>query len=47
MRWMKVHKALLDISAHLVHLISPANDTVTLHLPDMPCLQAFVHATIV
>jgi hypothetical protein len=26
MRWMKMHKALLDISTRLVHLDSPAND---------------------
>jgi hypothetical protein len=33
MRWMKMHKALLDIFAHLVHLDSPASGRVTLHLP--------------
>jgi hypothetical protein len=28
---MKIHKALLDISARLVHMDSPANGKVTLH----------------
>jgi hypothetical protein len=46
MRWMKMHKALLDISAYLVHLDSPASGKVTLHLPVVPHLQASVHATI-
>jgi hypothetical protein len=46
MRWMKMHKALLDISAHLVHLDSPASGKVTLHIPVVPCLQASVHAAI-
>jgi hypothetical protein len=36
MRWMKMHKALLDISAHLVHLDSPASGKVTLHIPVVP-----------
>jgi hypothetical protein len=47
MRWLKMHKALLDISACLVHLDSPASSKVTLHLHIMPHLQASVHATIV
>jgi hypothetical protein len=46
MRWMKMHKALLDISAHLVHLDSPISSKVTLHLPIMPSLQASVHTAI-
>jgi hypothetical protein len=43
---MKMDKALLDIFAHLVHLDSTASGKVTLHLPIMPCLQAFVHTAI-
>jgi hypothetical protein len=43
---MKIHKALLDTSARLVHLDSPASGKVTLHLPIMPHLQASVHITI-
>jgi hypothetical protein len=35
MRWMKLHKALLDISTHLVHLDSPVNGKVTLELHAM------------
>jgi hypothetical protein len=46
MRWMKMHKALLDISARLVHLDPPASGKVTLHLPVVPHLQASVHTTI-
>jgi hypothetical protein len=46
MRWMKIHKALLDISAPLVHLDSPKSGNVTLHLPAVPHLQVFVHAAI-
>jgi hypothetical protein len=46
MRWMKMHKALLYISAHLIHLDSPINGKVTLHLPVVPHLQATVYATI-
>jgi hypothetical protein len=38
MRWMKMHKALLDISARLVHLDSPVSGEVTLHLPIVPRL---------
>jgi hypothetical protein len=47
MRWMKLHKALLDISAHLVHLDSLASGKVTLPLPAVLYLQASVHAAIV
>jgi hypothetical protein len=38
MRWMKMHKAPLDISARLVHLDSPVSSKVTLHLPTVPWL---------
>jgi hypothetical protein len=37
---MKVHKAILDISAHLVHLNSPMYGKVTLHLPAVARLKA-------
>jgi hypothetical protein len=46
MRWMKMHMALLDISAHLVHLDSAMNGKVTLDLIVVDHLQAFVHTTI-
>jgi hypothetical protein len=38
MRWMKMHKALLDTSVRLVHLDSPMSGKVTLHLPTLPHL---------
>jgi hypothetical protein len=46
MKWMKMHKALLDISAHLVHLDSPMNGKVSLHLSVMTHLEASVHNPI-
>jgi hypothetical protein len=46
MRWMKMHKAFLDISARLVHQDSPTSGKVTLHLPIVPRLQASIHAII-
>jgi hypothetical protein len=33
MNWMKMHQAVLDISAHLVHLDSPIYGMVSLQLP--------------
>jgi hypothetical protein len=33
MNWMKMHRAMLDISAHLVHLDSPIYGKVSLQLP--------------
>jgi hypothetical protein len=47
MRWMKMHKVLLDISACLVHVDSSMNDKVTLHLLIMARLQASIHTAIV
>jgi hypothetical protein len=46
MRWMKMHKTLLDISARLVHLESPMNNKVTLHLPAMAHLQASIRTIV-
>jgi hypothetical protein len=46
MRWMKMHKALLDISARLVHLDLPVIGKVTLHLPAMAHLQASIHIAV-
>jgi hypothetical protein len=39
MRWMKMHKAILDVAARLVHLCSPMYGKVTLHLPMIACLH--------
>jgi hypothetical protein len=46
MKWMKMCKALLDISAHLFHLDSPMNSKVTLHLPAIAHFQTSIHTTI-
>jgi hypothetical protein len=46
MNWMKMHQAVLDISAHLVHLNSPIYGKVFLLLPPIACLQASVYAIV-
>jgi hypothetical protein len=46
MNWMKLHKAVLDISAHLVHLDSPNFDKISLQLLPVTHLQVSVHAVI-
>jgi hypothetical protein len=43
MRW---HKAVLDISARLVHLNSPVYGKVTLHLPTISRIKASLHHVI-
>jgi hypothetical protein len=43
MSWMKWHKAMLDISARLVHLNSPVYGKVTMHLPTISCIKASLH----
>jgi predicted aspartyl protease len=40
MSWMKMHKAVLDISARLVHLNSPMYGKVILHLPAISHIKA-------
>jgi hypothetical protein len=47
MNWMKMHRVVLDISAHLVHLDSPIYDKVSLQLPPIARLQASVYAATV
>jgi hypothetical protein len=42
-----MHKALLDVSARLVHLDSPIFDKVTLQLPHISRLQASIHTIVV
>jgi hypothetical protein len=44
MKQMKKHKAILDISAHLVHLDSPAFSKILLQLLSIASLQASIHA---
>jgi hypothetical protein len=46
MNWMKRHKAMLDISAHLIHLDSPILNKVSLHLPLIAHLQASIYAVV-
>jgi hypothetical protein len=43
---MKRHKAILDISAHLVHLDSPIFGKVSMQLPPVARLQASIHAIV-
>jgi hypothetical protein len=43
MNWMKMHWAMLDISARLVHLDSPIYGKVSLQWPPVARLQAFVY----
>jgi hypothetical protein len=46
MNWMKMHRVVLDISAHLVHLDYPIYGKVSLQLPPVAHLQASVYAAI-
>jgi hypothetical protein len=46
MKWMKMHRVVLDISAHLVHFDSPIYGKVSLQLPPVAHLQASVCAAI-
>jgi hypothetical protein len=46
MSWMKWHKAVLDISARLLHLNSPVYGKVTLHLPAISCIKASLHHVV-
>jgi hypothetical protein len=43
MRWMKLHKVVLDIAAILVHLYSPVYGEVTLHLPMISHIRECLH----
>jgi hypothetical protein len=43
MRWMKLHKAILDIATRLVHLQSPLYGKVTLHLLVISRIKASLH----
>jgi hypothetical protein len=43
MSWMKWHKAILDISMRLVQLNSLMYEKVTLHLPAVSRIKAFLH----
>jgi hypothetical protein len=46
MRWMKMHKAILDIAARVVHLDSPMYDKVIFHLPAIARIKASLHHVV-
>jgi hypothetical protein len=46
MKWMKMHQAVLDFSAHLVDLDSPIYGKVSLQLSPVALLQASVYAIV-
>jgi hypothetical protein len=46
MSWMKWHKAVLNISARLVHLNSSMYGKVTLHLPTISRIKASLHHVV-
>jgi hypothetical protein len=46
MNWMKMHKVVSDISAHLVHLDSPIFVKISLQLPLVARLQTYIHAVV-
>jgi hypothetical protein len=46
MRWMKLHKVVLDIVARLVHLYSHVHGKVTLHLPVIARIKASLHYVV-
>jgi hypothetical protein len=46
MNWMKMHWAVLDISARLVHLDSPIHDKVSLQFPPITHLQASIDVVV-
>jgi hypothetical protein len=43
---MKMHRVVLDISAHLVHLDSPIYGKVSLQLPSVAHLQASIYVVV-
>jgi hypothetical protein len=46
MRWMKLHRAILDVAARLVHLCSPMYGKVTLHLLAIARIKASLHHVV-
>jgi hypothetical protein len=46
MNWMRMHKAILDISTSMVHLDSPILDKISLQLSPVARLQASIHAVV-
>jgi hypothetical protein len=46
MRWIKLHRAVLDIASRFVHLDSPVYGKVILHLPMISHLKASLHHVV-
>jgi hypothetical protein len=46
MRWMKLHKVILDIATRLVHLYSLMHGKVTLHLPVIAHIKTSLHHVV-
>jgi hypothetical protein len=46
MNWMKMHRAILDISARMVHFDSPIYGKVSLQLPPVARLQASIYTLV-
>jgi hypothetical protein len=46
MRWMKMHKTILDIATRVVHLDSPVFDKVIFHLPMITRIKASLHHVV-
>jgi hypothetical protein len=46
MRWMKMHKAILDIAARVVHLDSPMYGKVIFHLHVIARIKASLHHVV-
>jgi hypothetical protein len=46
MRWMKLHKVVLDRATRLVHLYLPVYGEVTLHFPMISRIREFLHHVI-
>jgi hypothetical protein len=46
MKWMKLHKVVLDIATRLVHLYSPVHGKVTLHGPTIPRIKDCLHHVV-
>jgi hypothetical protein len=46
MRWMKLHKVVLDIAARQVHLYSSVHGDVTLHLPMISHIKESLHHVV-
>jgi hypothetical protein len=46
MRWMRMHKTILDVAARLLHLCSPVYRNVTLHLPAIARIKVSLHHVV-